>query len=337
MARLLRRGLIVWFVLLLGGMAGASSAFAQPVPPIVYIQPNLIGGSVFSINPDGTGDQPIPVDLLAPAFPVWSRDRSRIGASGTVAGGPATTNLFVFDPTGANLQQLTTLETVGQLDVLSKAFSPTGDRLVFSVIANQGPTFRGTDMALLVIEVDGTGQTTLAVRTLDGSGFPFFGVDWSPTAVPDLLIVPDVTIDFSSGFPLPVTALFAASAQSSRQVTFPRRNFVTTVDDLFPAFSPDGTQVAFVRNITNVLTGASASSIMAVNIDGTNERQVIAFLGEVVVGVSWSPDGQTLVFDRSQSLLNLGSRGLWTINLDGTGLQQIQPQPAITPSWRFTP
>jgi hypothetical protein len=61
---------------------------------------------------------------------------------------------------------------------------------------------------------------------------------------------------------------------------------------LDPALSPDGTQIAFTR------IGGNAGGLYLVNRDGSNERQIYK-ASEQIMAPKWSPDGQWLVFSRS--------------------------------------
>ncbi len=342
MRHLILRTLMVVVLLL---AAGASIALAQG-GPIVYNKPGLLT-DVWLINPDGSGDQQIPVNLVTAEVPVWSRDGQLIAATGEVpeAGEQAGFNIFVFDPTGANLLKVTDFPvTPDQFPVsLFKAFSPEGQRLAFVLFERVRQA-----VLLLLIRLDGTELIFVGGGAI--SGLTGFGVDWSP--IMDDLIVPVATVDFSSGFPLPVTALFRVPPVPEvlgfcpwpgpfppcQQATFPRASFSLFEDDTFPVFSPDGTQAAFVRRISEPLGGLLGSSIRVVNVDGTNEREVIAFPGEVVYGVSWSPDGTRLVFDQGEVISGIeypGSLGLWMIYIDGTDLVQVQVGPAAFPSWNW--
>ena len=224
-----------------------------------------------------------------------------------------------------------------------------GDRLA---VALRGQTVQlGTTYfaALLTFPI-GRGAPPVIVETRGSSnagdvGHSAFGVDWS--AANDLLIVPASSLDCPTGdppmplagvtcpsgaLPLPVTILRAlppiANSPSQGQLTTPHSpSLATAIPDAFPAFSRDGLHVAFIRwVIENFGAGPQSSYVRAVDLvagtDGTvagaNERDM-PFPGETITGVSWSSDGETLVFDRSDA----GSKGLWTVHLDGTGLEQF--------------
>src|SRR4029077_20050799 len=70
----------------------------------------------------------------------------------------------------------------------------------------------------------------------------------------------------------------------------------------------------------------------------SNDHQVAFFSGEQEFGVSWSPNGTQLLFDRSQligGVANAGSLGLWKVNIDGSGLTHLVAPVAFSPNWAF--
>jgi Tol biopolymer transport system component len=146
-------------------------------------------------------------------------------------------------------------------------------------------------------------------------------VDWSPTQ--NLIAYPYNAPTVFSGpgsavFPLTAIQLIepsegAADQGKRRQLTFPAGAVgqvfdpvgVSFTSDYAPAFSPDGLKVAYVRALTLVLTGGTklpiTPSIRIVNVDGSNDHEVIHFQqGSYLTRLSWSPDGQQLIFDLGQ-------------------------------------
>jgi Tol biopolymer transport system component len=84
--------------------------------------------------------------------------------------------------------------------------------------------------------------------------------------------------------------------------------------DQNPEISPDGTMIAWGRDITE---------LAVMNIDGTGRRLInegiIAAFGEP----TWSPDGKMLLFSCNDPA-NLTVHGFCTINLDGSGFQMVK-------------
>ena len=81
-----------------------------------------------------------------------------------------------------------------------------------------------------------------------------------------------------------------------------------------PAWSPDGTKLAFRSMLTGV--GGDYGRIFIINRDGSGLRQLTPEVGpsdyKFDDGATWSPDGTRLAFTRSGELM--------LINADGTGL-----------------
>lgn len=84
--------------------------------------------------------------------------------------------------------------------------------------------------------------------------------------------------------------------------------------DANPAFSPDGTRIAFDRNIS------LETHVFVMNATGTNPVAITSG-ASTNVEPSWSPNGQKLVFVSSRS--GTRRREIWVVNADGTGLVQL--------------
>jgi hypothetical protein len=86
---------------------------------------------------------------------------------------------------------------------------------------------------------------------------------------------------------------------------------VSPFEDSMPAWSPDGTKIAFVSERT------SNQEIFVMNADGTEQTNITNY-GDQDLGPSWSPDGSKIAF---YSLRN-GYR-IFAMNPDGSGLQDL--------------
>jgi Tol biopolymer transport system component len=85
-----------------------------------------------------------------------------------------------------------------------------------------------------------------------------------------------------------------------------------------PAISPDGTQVAFTRI-------GGEHGLYLINIDGTNERKIFSERTQFFAP-KWSPDGQYIVFERGDELLNCTLTPLSNPDPSGNCLVDKEPE-----------
>jgi Tol biopolymer transport system component len=81
-----------------------------------------------------------------------------------------------------------------------------------------------------------------------------------------------------------------------------------------PAWSPDGTELVYVRSARV----GNGSTLWVVGMDGAAPRQLTA--GRIDLQPSWSPDGRRIVFVRISA--NYQS-AIWEVRSDGTGLRRV--------------
>ena len=317
------------------------------LPPIAYNKPGFLDLDVWFIRPDGTGDTFAPITykpglcdacrLLGAQRPAWSRDGQLIAVTGLIPGTSPTLQggyaMVLYRPSSGDLKLLAALGTA--FGGGPAAFSPDGTQLAYSDLGLNFTDYR-------VINVDGSNPRDITPGIGAAGGLPI-GLDWSPVNANILVLsMLDPSLSNVSGnTELAFVPPIQNGIVQARPLTQPPYVLGVIFSDMFPAFSPDGRFVAFVRVVNNTFFGTKQTEIRAIDINNPGDRQgqllIQLPVGDVVYGLSWSSDGTSLIFDRGVynpflPLLGQGSKGLW-IYKNGSMLQ-IQPQTATAPAWR---
>jgi TolB protein len=213
----------------------------------VRIRPN--GDEARIVNADGTGDEA----FGAPTTAVFSPDGSKLAyVSFNPYGYP---QIFVSNIDGSGVTQLT--RGTGAYD---PDWSPDGTKNAFT----QGPDFYGGP-EIYVMNADGSNQTRLTFE-LDHGAWA-----WDPSWSPD-----GARIAFTRTYQGEQYEIYSMNADGSGLINLTDNpedppNYAR-IDDEDAAWSPDGTQIAFVRDRSDV----SGDHVFTMNADGSGARPLLS-------------------------------------------------------------
>ncbi len=334
------------------------------------------------MNGNGRNDSRITFPFNRIGFPTWSKDGTRLSVSAFRPNRVTnrTWNIYERRPRVNGVNQLTryrdildpTTNSASYTFPWYKAYAPNNRFLaVNSLVRTGGPNSTGTGGGVVefaVLEVHSLTRNANPVlvhvdKTKNGRHHGGEGVDWSPAR--NLLAAPcqSGAPFLSGGGQGETTAIFlmppsrnAFQRGLARQVTFPRAdaNIVTgvmwTEHDHMPKFSPNGAGLAYVRSfqshslLTSLTPDPCVPSLRIRNMNTGADREIRRFpRGTYITTISWSPNGNRLVFDlarQANSVVGPLLQGreetnqIYRINVNGTGLTQLRGNRNGNPSWR---
>ena len=325
-------------------VAAASAAAAPANGRLAYMN----GGSVYTINPDGTGA----ALLHEGVFPSFSPDGTRIAFAGTQFGPGGALPILVADADGSNVRQIG-----ASLSPHLLSWSPDGTRIAFvSGLALGG-------FSVVVLNADGSGSSTIspdaspdaaASWSPDGTELAFTTTNDTDIAVAKAdgsgrrLLIQDGTKDMSPSWSPGGSQIAFFREANGRFVLYAigangsgLHQLGQTQANNFapPAWSPDGSRIAF--------GGAEAigydrygpyyrENVYTVGADGAGERR-LTDSASLAAGFAplWSPDGRRIAFLSSRTGYSAGSQ-LFVMNPDGTCETQLTAlaTPVSQPSWQ---
>lgn len=200
-------------------------------------------------------------------------------------------------------------ETCGQL-----SWSPDGEQLAFAC------AFGGDDLDIwLMSGTDGSGLTNLTDSHPGNQQLPA----WSPVLADGSVRI--AYAQYVAGEPQIWT--MAGDGTDPRQLT--------SGLDTQPAWSPDGTTIAFQR------TSVVSADIWLVDADGSNERLLFgANRAGPQSAPAWSPDGRLIAFSSTHETYGSGlanTSQVYTVWADGSGKiarRTVDEVDKFSPAWR---
>ena len=281
---------------------------------------------------DSTGSNAKPLAGLinaSSASPAWSPNGAKIAfesfraLDGSSIGIPAA-NIWVMNADGSNVMPLTKL-TADLISSLHSAWSPDGTRIAYdSTRVLDGRNIPAGNVNIWVMNADGSNATPLTTlrASLASSVSPVWSPDGSKIAFTSSRAL--------SGLDAAITTrnIWVMNSDGSGAQPLTR---LTVAASSAPAWSPDGTKIAYVS--ARALDGSNSAgspNLWVMNADGSGSRPLTALTSTYNMSTetpSWSLDGSKIVFASSRATdgSDNGSaiQNIWVINADGTGARAL--------------
>ncbi|MDX6269864.1 MAG: hypothetical protein QOD28_1087 [Acidobacteriota bacterium] len=251
---------------------------------IAFISMRTGGQEIWTMEADGTNQQRVTL-IYGATDPAYSPDGSKIAFT-------YHNEIFVMNADGSN-QTLVAAVDDSYIDTI--AWSADGARLAYSTQRNDG-----SRSGIHTVNADGTNPLQLTDTS---------GIDALPAWSPD-----GARLVFTRAFLNVQTGSFTQSiyvVKSDGTNLFKFDNNAGELD-YFPAWSPGGAEIAFLRFPAD---GAGLANLYAVRPDGTGRRNLTTGNTTLYGAPRWSPDGGRLSFVAEHS----EGAGLYVVKADGTG------------------
>jgi Tol biopolymer transport system component len=204
-------------------------------------------------------------------------------------------------------------------------WAPDGKTAIFMADLGQG-------QAIWQVNADGSNLHRVWSPPPDGSG-----IDDGPTFTPDgNYIIFTRCCPKDSGYALwRINADGTGLRKVTTEIVPPG---VDGPSDNLPQVSPNGTLIAFHRNVVTCQDPSDCGNrIVTVNINGGNRVQLTDPGLEAQIP-NWSPDGKKIVFEMFPQVNGQFTANIATVNTDGSGFTQLTFEAAgrgasLDPSW----
>lgn len=278
------------------------------------------------VRTDGTGAKRL-TQGIATTDPTWSPDGEQIAFTRHETGGEFSQStqddLFVMDADASDQRQVT--QDVAGQSSFKPTWSPDGKQIAFlrsDAVFVTSPMRYGD---LFIVNLDGSEATRLTRGKLVS------GPAWSP----DGQLIAMAMGTRGRGVPTVAnTDIYAVdvTGRPPKQLTD-----TPSVYESAPAWSPDGSQIAFARwGFQTAFDGKGAIYVMKP--DGSGQRHVLSprHFASGPYSLSWSPDGRSLAFETSSML---GCTSISKVNLETNNVRamtrcEMPREATIAPSWQ---
>ncbi len=228
-------------------------AFSPDGSKIAFFSTRDGPAAIYTMNLNGTNVVRLTNDPAGDINPSFSPDGSRIAFTSFRDGAA---EVYTMSVDGSDQRRLTSPPAANSKPV----FSPNGSRIAFMSFRDSARN--PPQPEIYVMNADGSGQTRLT--STDGNAVPSFSPDGSKIVFAS---VRDSSPSGAGNY-----EIYIMNADGSMQT--PLTTHPSTVVDVDPAFSPDGSKIAFASTRDN-----RQPQIYTMNPDGSNIQPLIASPG----------------------------------------------------------
>jgi TolB protein len=248
----------------------ASPSISPDGKQLVYVALISSKEQIFTANIDGSNSAQITHDPINHNNPIWSPDGRKIVYSAENSGEEA---IYTIDATGGSEERITPDD---HQKYIHPDWSPDGTKIIYCSTDDLHPPLKNTSN---IYSIDL--KTRKATMLVTGGTNTY--ASWSP-----------------DGQKIVFRKIIGAEMNSEVYVagsdgTDPRNLTNNPAFDGWPAWSPDGMQLAFASN------REGNYRIFLMNADGSNVRMLAATEGRATEP-RWSPDGKTVYFTNCSSV-----------------------------------
>jgi len=268
-----------------GGRAAGQIAFASDRDGNVEI---------YVMNADGSNPRKLTDHPATDGDPAWSPDGTKIAF---VSNRDGNFEIYVMNANGSNQRNLTRHPDHDW----DPAWSPDGTKIAFT-------SHRDGNFEIYVMNADGSNQRNLT-RHPDYDGGPA----WSPDGTKIAFRSTRDRTKWNREIYVLNCEIYVMNADGTSQ-----RNLTNhPAQDVYPAWSPDGTKIAFRSNRDGNF------EIYVMNADGSNPRNLTRHPARDEYP-AWSPDGTKIAFMSWRD----GNREIYVMNADGSNPRNLTRHPA---------